>query len=61
MGGIVYRFENKASTVTHILESRTTIFSKLENKAILITHFLKNQEQPFSASLKTKQAQSLTF
>ena len=41
-------------------EPRTTIFSRLENKTSPVTHKLKNQGQPFSAGLKTKQAQSLT-
>ena len=46
---------------SHSEEPRAIIFSRLENKASLVTHTLKNQGQPFSAGLKTKQAQSLTL
>ena len=41
-------------------EPRTTIFSRPENKASLVTHLLETQGQPFSESLKIKQAHSLT-
>ena len=42
-------------------EPRTTIFSKLENKISPVTHSLEIQEEPCSASLEAKQAQSLTL
>ena len=37
------KIENKASSVTHKLES---IFSKLKNKASPITYLLESQAQP---------------
>ena len=46
---------------SHSGEPRTTIFSRLGNKASSVTHILESQGQPFSAGLKTKQAQSLTY